>query len=406
LFGTSEGTMARRRSSGSDINLDSLLDTLFNVVGILVIIQVVVMVGAQQAVERVVAGLEEYMSMSSTEYDKLAEAAKDLREELEKLGVETKALPEEIEKEQVEFKKIEEVTRNLKAELAKKSQMNVDLAKVLEELDKKKKEFEKTENEYKAQLARLQELKGMLGDTPLPKAPEAVKVQMPNPRSAPDKAEAVVFFVRDGRIIEFREEQIVQIVTGRILPVIQRAVKETPTHYGGMDCELLAKRFEVGTGIHQGGFHVTLWRPNEKYIYPYLQFNREEDVGEGVEELAANGSKYRQALARIKQGHDYARYYVWPDSFNVYLKAREVADGYDLPAGWEIRTDEVYRKRLIDYPDLVAKYTHIGLRCNLEKPPPPPPAPEGTKPAPPPPAPTGPVIPPPKGKKIGPTQID
>ena len=45
--------MTRRRSSSSEMNLESLLDTLTNVVGVLVLLLMVVSLNVREAVERI-----------------------------------------------------------------------------------------------------------------------------------------------------------------------------------------------------------------------------------------------------------------------------------------------------------------------------------------------------------------
>ena len=37
---------------------------------------------------------------------------------------------------------------------------------------------------------------------------------------------------------------------------------------------------------------------------------------------------------------EYARFLVWPDSFDVYLAAREITEELNVAAGWELRNQE------------------------------------------------------------------
>jgi hypothetical protein len=47
--------------------------------------------------------------------------------------------------------------------------------------------------------------------------------------------------------------------------------------------------------------------------------------GETVEELSSAGSKFRSAVSRIRPEKEYIRFAIWPDSFDVYAAAQQIA---------------------------------------------------------------------------------
>ncbi len=82
-------------------------------------------------------------------------------------------------------------------------------------------------------------------------------------------------------------------------------------------------------------------------------------------------SQLRKDLAAVKQRKNYAKFIVYPESFEIYLKAREIANEMKVPAGWQINTE----KSLATWKAL----PDIQLHKTEAPPPPPPPPKEGEK---------------------------
>jgi hypothetical protein len=93
---------------------------------------------------------------------------------------------------------------------------------------------------------------------------------------------------------------------------------------------------------------------------------------EDITGLLRPWSKYRKALADVKKRGNYAKFIVYPDSFEAYLKAREVANEMKVPAGWQVNTNP----KMMTWKTL----PDISLNKTEPPPPPPPPPPADTKP--------------------------
>ena len=59
-------------------------------------------------------------------------------------------------------------------------------------------------------------------------------------------------------------------------------------------------------------------------------------MGETPAALEAANSKYQATLALLDKDHQYIAFLVRDDSFNVFRKARQVADAQGFDAGWEL----------------------------------------------------------------------
>jgi hypothetical protein len=58
--------------------------------------------------------------------------------------------------------------------------------------------------------------------------------------------------------------------------------------------------------------------------------------GEGVADLENPSSKYQAILSQLDKDKQYIAFLVRDDSFNVFRKARQVADNLGLETGWEL----------------------------------------------------------------------
>jgi hypothetical protein len=63
---------------------------------------------------------------------------------------------------------------------------------------------------------------------------------------------------------------------------------------------------------------------------------RTEVSGEEAGDLVSSSSKYRSMLSSLDKDKQYIAFLVRDDSFNIFRKARQVADSLGLDTGWEL----------------------------------------------------------------------
>lgn len=167
--------------------MDSLLDALTNVVGVLLLILIISSLGLSSAVKVIVDNLPE---VTKEDLQELKVRADDTRKNLKKLeqaAADTKKKPEKTpEQLMLEIEKIEEENKDL----AKKNTDMEELRKKIadEEVRKKAKETEVTEA-----AAELAKMKAILAQTPEREAVAPKEVKMPDPRIA--EAESIAHYV-------------------------------------------------------------------------------------------------------------------------------------------------------------------------------------------------------------------
>lgn len=332
--------MARRKPDDDDDGgLDSLLDTMTNVVGILVLVLIVTQMSVAEVVTRIT-------TENKVDAETLAELAKELE-------------AKEIEKEDLETVLIDPLSIDAEAQLAeleRKKELLERRRKLLEEKEKQKNEFamkiqqdrEEAEKNQKiikdtqakrtelqslitVSLERRAELKAKLARTPKTEAPADIEVSIPNPRPPPKGAKQLVFLCKGDAVF----------------PVNLDLYRET----GEANAKQIITRFKLdrdpAAGIDPKRFDEYWQRMKEKDAYfdieyftsgnrwPRIRIKPREGSGADADALATPRSQFRRAMATIDVTKHYGRFFVYPDSFSVYVSARRLCEEMGLLAGWE-----------------------------------------------------------------------
>jgi len=349
--------MRRRKTDSSPTgNLDSLLDTMTNVVGILIIVIIVSQINVAQAVKRIRAGFEpvskEQMAELQTEQNQVAQQVEAVK------ATSAKVDPTEVAQLR---KEADDLKEQLK--LAEKAKIDEDALidlfaekqKALEELKK----LVKTEEEgiigLDQKIARLE----------LEKTP-AKKVRMPNPRDPYEDAKEVLFFCAGDRVFLVDYPGLLEQTVNEI--------KNTKSLVGEMKGKTPyykpdeTKRHIVKKKIGSNGVNVSI---NTFPTRPWGQLVLTPDFEKGGQTIK-QGLEYNSALRKqinnVKSDRNYIRFMVHPDAFETYLLARRIAEEIFIPVGWEPTNAKELRRSL------------PGIRFVHE--PPPPPDPNAKKPPP------------------------
>lgn len=176
--------------------MDSLMDALTNVVGILLLILIMSSLGISAAVKKIVENLPQ---VSVEELEAMRASREQTLKNLEELKLvkqrteENLPTPEEAQQIAVEIEELEKDNEDL---LDKTSDIAEWQRKVEEQ------ETAKTENETKVETAdaRNRELAALLVENPAPEPPKAKEVLMPNPRIADAESKALYFVCKGGRL--------------------------------------------------------------------------------------------------------------------------------------------------------------------------------------------------------------
>jgi hypothetical protein len=372
---------SRRKTSATGGNMDSMLDTLTNVVGILVIVLVAVQLSSQEAASRIADAVAK-IDPEEVERIKQAavearEAADEAREALDREKNRTRLDPEK------ELARLEEERRKAEEKAKEDAQKAEDLTKRHEDAEKKEKaERERLEKQIAELKARIDEaakarelVRTKIEGTEKPSQPPDKQVRMPNPRPVPQApggkaAVAVQVLCEGGRVIPIVDAGIRADVEKRLGFLVGRRQLD-PEKDNWLPEEFKGKKVVdlLGDDLpNNRDFRLSLEVINKRV---YVVLEPKKSAGETAQE--AKKGDFLRGMRLADPSGIYFRYWVQSDSFETYLEMREFTDEAGFLAGWEPVPPGFRHK-------IPTKYA-IGTK----PPPAPAPAPGTTPPKPPPP---------------------
>jgi hypothetical protein len=337
--------MARRAQIEEDDGggLDSLLDTMTNVVGILVMVLIATQLGVKDAVTRIsdseivdpaaLAAAEEKLALTKSQRDEIQARLDDFQPvDDSEIKVQLADLRRKLNEARAKVsaenavanqfaRKIEEDTK--KAEAAK--------TKIKEMADAKAKQ-ETLQKELKKALEDEASLKAMLDETPKQEAPPAKIVTLPDPRPAPEGAREVTFLCAQNKVYPIAADDHRDVIRKRVEFLVQsKRLDGGPAV--GVDEEKFMKEFKkANRRLGDDFFEIELYASG---IYPRLKFIPKENEGATIEEVLKPRSRFQKMLFVLDKSKYYARYIVLPDSFEAYLAARAISDQAGMLSGWD-----------------------------------------------------------------------
>ena len=339
--------MKARRGDDDGASLDSLLDTMTNVVGILVIVLVVTQLGVGDAVKRIAkvtkidpeklkaaeAKLESLKHQRDTLLAAMAEAKPDevsRDDTLERL----EQLRREVAEKEKLLAQLEQARKEREARLARMRAQAAAAKKAKEELEKYKQQHEKLKNELSQALDKLASLEAALDDTPERKAPPPKVVTVPNPRSAPEGAQQLLFVCAHNKVYPLPPPPQMELIRkqcqAKVLQVAQK-LRRVFNPVTGEGTDRFLEEFNRRP-MRNDYFEIKLVNSGSN---PRLVFHPRDNAGETEKIVTAPRSRFRRALATIDRSRYYIRFYVRTDSFDIYVTTRRIVTDMGLMAGWE-----------------------------------------------------------------------
>lgn len=201
--------MAKKRSNGgSELNLDSLMDAVTNVVGVLMIVLVMMALNTARMVQKILSDLP---PVTKEEHQQMQDQIKALPP--------PPADPKKIEEDKIQAeadlkKAIEQLRTVDTSEMAAQMKF-MDLDSFRTKLEDAKKERDVQKTEVDKLLTEVERLKALLDETPVYEPPPPTYVRLPNPRPFPEKAVETRILVAKQGVLTLNEESFIKpIVDG------------------------------------------------------------------------------------------------------------------------------------------------------------------------------------------------
>jgi hypothetical protein len=349
-----------------------MLDTLMNVVGILVIVLVAVQISSQEAASRIV---ESMSKIDPEEVARLEKAAATAKEQVATATAEIEAQRQAIMNPKAELSRLQaalQIEEDSAREAGQRAsaietQHAAAIATAREAADRAAAERTRMDKEAKAVETRLVAMRRELEALPVLEAPPAKAVRLPDPRPAPEGVSEIPVLCREERIWIVDIDSVREKALRRAEFVI-RSKKLDPDNdrwlAGGMT---FIDEFNK-VPVKEGAFEVSLELINDKW--PRMVLGRIQGRGETADDAVKATGDFARMLRRVTPETHVLRFFVWPDAFEAYLTVREFTGERGFAAGWEPMTTPT------EYSDSLTRYA-VGV-----KPPPKPPDPNPKKPAP------------------------
>jgi hypothetical protein len=384
--------MARKaKPHDEELPFVALMDTMTNVVGVLIIVLVMIGIGLAKSVQKVLSDLP----MVSVEEHKI------LKDEMGQYDA--KRDPAEVELEiaklQGDLKKVEDEVHALEGEKSKNPNAMVDLDKLTKELEAKHKERDQRKVAVQNMLEDIEELKIQLDNTPRYQPPPPTTIRLPNPRPLPANATIHRFFISDGKLAYLNSDSLLHLVEEKLkddarakeMGVLKREnlkgpdgkplTKKGPNgatiiqRHSTFDPARLSAYFDEFFNRRKPGskdpnrdvlVKVVASSPNQPAIR--MELTPRPEAGVLPEQQRNTASPFRSFLRAVaKDPQSVVWFHVSRDSIAAYHMARDIADVEKVPVGWDIMDKPLYTQNLPG--DYMVPFTEA---------PPPPPLPPGT----------------------------
>ena len=102
-----------------------------------------------------------------------------------------------------------------------------------------------------------------------------------------------------------------------------------------------AHRSSPTSEVHDVGTRLFRWHVvnnGGRDFYAHLEW-RNPEHGDSLSDLTRGGSSFEQMLSEVDPRTHYFTFFVWDDSFEAYLAARELAVRSGFSVGWDLNAE-------------------------------------------------------------------
>lgn len=351
--------MAKKSAhSEEELPFVALMDTMTNVVGVLIIVLVMIGISLARSVNKV---LSELPPVTVEEHAKLKKEIDDKTPQRDPEKVD-----EESAKLEREMTKVNETLKTLDTTTEKQQVKLIDLESLTKQLDDRKKERDKSKAAVEKMLAEIDKLKQQLDTTPVFVPPPATVVKLPNPRPMPDKAEIHRFLIANNRILYIDEQAWLDLVEtelkrveatlatsretvkgpdGKPVMVKDKSGRSSPQRKITYDSKKLAAHFaQRRLGSRDVKIEV---EPSATSPRIPVKMIPQVNAGETIEQTRTLISNFQTVMKKVKANpHGVAWFHVYKDSIPTYLQARDIADQLGVPVGWDLTGSSVLSRNM------------------------------------------------------------
>ncbi len=320
-----------RRKNGSDDEgaMDSLLDTMTNVVGILVIVLVVTQLGVGDAVSRITDSIK----VDPEEFEAKKNKLVTLQETQVRLKSEVAQLKKEVGEDEAQVSlELEQLKKKHSEELldlANLKKKNLSVKTAIKQAESEKIKRQEIEAEIKKTLDEVASLKAKLDQTPEREVLPGREMRLPDPRPAPPGLVPFRFICYNNRIYPFNDFSTLHKIANERAKSLKGRIRSDPVK--GIDPDRFIKDFSRSP-IRNKNVELTVTKHPDRR--PRISFTPLERGGASVRDVDRKGTRFNKDLAALDPSRYYLEFWVCGDSYDVYMSARAKAEALNLAVGW------------------------------------------------------------------------
>lgn len=352
----------RRHGHDEELPFVALMDTMTNVVGVLIIVLVMIGISLANSVSKI---LSELPPVTKEQLQKLLKEVVDKtpKEDPKKIDEDTKKLEQDL-------KKNLEALKSMDLSAEKQNVKLMDLDALRKQLDERKKERDVKKADVEKQLAELDKLKALLDTTPVYTPPPATIVKLPNPRPMPQNAVIQRFLVANGRINYLNDEEYLKLVTKQIETNMKTLINREERIKTATGAPAMVKD-KSGKMVPQTKIVLDQKKLNELFnrlrigtrelklelipvpTSPRIPFRltpTSPEAGDDLAQVKNPASVFQRLMRKFKsEPNTVVWFHVYKDSMDLFLNAREVPDQLGVPVAWDIYGTPYFAKTIAQF---------------------------------------------------------
>jgi hypothetical protein len=324
----------RKHHPEEELPFVALMDTMTNVVGVLIIVLVMMAISLANAVKRVISDLTPATPQQVQQVTQEVEALRAKAKE----PASTK--PGEEAVMQAKIASLEKELARLKKESESKIGTFADPALQKQEIAHLQAELAEAKEKVAFETKEVAELKAKMTAIPDKKPPPSKIVRLPAPKPLPKDAKMQIVIVNGNGVFAIQETEAKQILINEVhAPPVNQMTKMVKDGRITKSIYDHAKLMGYFGSRKPENASMTLTMLLDKYRRsPGIIPNVKPTALEPLPQALAFNSNFQKAVRNIRNNIPGAViiFRVAPDGFENYLALRDVVDSMGVPAGWEI----------------------------------------------------------------------
>ena len=328
----------KKKSDDAGINMDVMMDSMTNVVGVLLLILIIVQIQISTAVETIETVLKNVTKQDLQRLEtKIAEQNKDIDNvNVDELNQQYEEAMGDVDEAQMRVNLYTSKDETKRAGL-------IDVRELIEMKFDKTSEKEVEQNIFEDLSREKQRLAAALAKTPLPKLPDGVDIIVPAGLPLPKGYKIIkvmciynrLYFIQDGDYKKMAENMMERRMATLIHTNYTDPKGRKITVYDHVKSHKLLS--SIATNLNAGNTDfsiISLRRDYESRLR--IDIRPDKTGGMTLEDLKPRDNQLRkQVLALKRDPKNVMWFYVYKDSLDVYFAARDVCQAIGIPQGWE-----------------------------------------------------------------------